>query len=200
VPRGTQAEPVFWRLALEVLGQVHHAAPRSHLAPLFGSGLVLAALGVGACDRVGRSRGAMALGALAGAALAVSFTLTLFRGGSGHPAGFAGLRACVVTEPTVLSGDGIANLALFAPAAFLAVLAIGSPGRVAVAIAVVAVTVEGLQAIMSVGVCDSSDALLNAAGGLVAACAAAVVRSAVTRRSRPASDAVPGSDPCRRSC
>ena len=141
----------------------------------------------------------MVLGALAGSALAVAITLTLFRGGH-MPWSLAGLRSCVVTDPNPLSGDGLANLALFAPTAFLAVLAIGRPGRVAAGVACVSLVVEGLQAIRSVGVCDSSDALLNTLGGFAAALAASVVRGALARGRPPAFDSVPGSDPCRRSC
>lgn len=190
---------MLWRLALEVLEQVHRAAPRSHLGPLLASGLVLATLCAIVSGRLGRTRGAVAMGALSGSALAVAISLTLFRGG-GRPGSLARLRACAVTDPTVLSGDGLANLALFAPAAFLAVLAIGWPGAVAAAIAAVSLGIEGLQAVRSVGVCDSSDALLNAVGGLVAASAAALVRGALVRRHDLAHDSVPGSDPCHRSC
>jgi glycopeptide antibiotics resistance protein len=141
----------------------------------------------------------VALGALAGSALAVAISLTLFRGG-GRPGSLARLGSCVATDPRVLSGDGLANLALFAPAAFLAVLAIGRPGGVTAAITAVSLAVEGLQAVRSLGVCDSSDALLNSLGGLAAALAAALVRSAFTRGRPLAHDSVPGSDPCRRSC
>jgi hypothetical protein len=194
-----QARQVFWRLALEVLGQVHRAAPRSHLWPLVAAEFVLGPLCAVVSGRLGRSRAAVALGALAGSALAVALSLTLFRGG-GQPDSLAGLHTCVVTDPTVLSGDGLANLALFAPAAFLAVLAIGRPGGVAAGIAVVSLAVEGLQAIESVGVCDSSDALLNSLGGLAAALAAASVRGAAARRRPLEHDSVPGSGPCHRSC
>jgi glycopeptide antibiotics resistance protein len=100
----------------------------------------------------------------------------------------------------VLSSDGLANLVLFAPAAFLAVLAAGRPGRVAAGVAIVSLVVEGLQAVRSVGVCDSSDALLNAAGGLAAAFAAAIVRGALARWRPLAHAPVSGSSPCRRSC
>jgi hypothetical protein len=190
---------VFWRLALEVLGQVHRAQPRSHLWPLFASGVVLASLSAAVSGRLGRSRGAVALGALAGSALALALSLTLFRGG-GQPGGLDRLRACVVTDPTLLSGDGLANLVLFAPAAFLAVLAIGRPGGVTAAIAAVSVAVEGLQAVRSVGVCDSSDALLNSLGGLAAALAAALVRGAFARWRPLEHAAVSGSGSCHRSC
>jgi hypothetical protein len=190
---------VFWQLALEVLGQLHRAAPRSHLRPLATAGFVLGPLCAVVSGRLGRSRAAVALGALAGSALAVALSLTLFRDG-GQPDSLAGLHTCVVTDPTVLSGDGLANLALFAPAAFLAVLAIGRPGCVAVGIAAVSLAVEGLQAIESVGVCDSSDVLLNSLGGLAAALAAVSVRNALACRRPLEPDTVPGSGSCRRSC
>jgi glycopeptide antibiotics resistance protein len=138
-------------------------------------------------------------GALAGSALAVAISLTLFRGG-GQPWSLLRLRGCVVTDPTVLSGDALGNLALFAPAAFFAVLAIGRPARVAAAVAAVSLGVEGLQAIRSVGVCDSSDALLNALGGLAAALVAASLRSALRLRRPIPHASVPGSNPCPRSC
>ncbi|MDT7537714.1 MAG: VanZ like family, partial [Actinomycetota bacterium] len=137
-----------------------------------------------------------ALGGLAGWALAVALSLTLFR--AGDQTGILG--ACAVTVPAVLSGDGLANLALFAPAAFLAVLAIGRPGLVAFGVAAASVAIEGLQAALAVGVCDSSDALLNTVGGLTAALAAALVRSGLARWHRLAGTSVSGSMPCRRSC
>jgi hypothetical protein len=182
---------VIWRLALEVLGQVHGAAPRSHLVPLLACWLVLAPLGAVVALRLAGSRTAAALGALAGTALALAVSLTLFRYG-GQPGGLWRLRTCAVTDPVLLSGDGLANLALFAPAAFLAVLAVGRPVRVAAGVSVVSVTVEVLQALRNVGVCDTSDALLNTLGGLAAVTTAALLRSGVA--------AVSGSVPCRRSC
>jgi hypothetical protein len=190
---------VLSRLVLEVLAQVHRASPRSHLAPLLQCGLVLAPLGALVSRRLSRSRSAAGLGALAGSALAVAVSLTLFRDGGRHGS-LAQLRQCVVTDPTLLSGDGLANLALFAPAAFLAVLAIGRPGRVAACVAGVSIAVEGLQAVQSVGVCDSSDALLNAFGGLLAAAAASLVRGAFARWRSLAHPSVSGSGSCRRSC
>lgn len=190
---------MLWRLSLEVLGQVHRAAPRSHLAPLLGCCLVLVPLCAVASWRTGQSAGAVVLGALAGSALAVAITLTLLRGGS-QPWSLVGLRSCAVTDPTVLSGDGLGNLVLFAPAAFLAVLAIGRPARVAAGVAAVSLVVEGLQAVRSLGVCDSSDALLNALGGLAAALAATLVRAALVRSRPTAYHSVPGSVSCRRSC
>jgi hypothetical protein len=166
---------------------------------MLASGVVLACLCATASGRVSRSPGGALLGALAGWALAVAISLTLFRGG-GRPAGLAGLRTCAVTDPTLLSGDGLANLALFAPAAFLAALAVGRPGRVAAAVAVVSLAVEGLQAVESVGVCDSSDALLNTLGGLAGALVAGLVRTALGRRHPAARASVPGSGPCPGSC
>lgn len=197
--RPRQARYVFLRLALEVLGQVHRAAPRSHLGPLLASGLVLASLCAVVAGRLGRSRGAVALGALAGSALGVAISLTLFRGGR-QPGSLARLQACAVTDPMPLSGDGLVNLALFAPAAFLAVLAVGRPGRVAVGVTAVSLAVEGLQAVWSVGVCDSSDALLNSLGGLAAALAAVLVRGAFERWRPLEHVSVSGSGSCRRSC
>jgi hypothetical protein len=190
---------VFSRLVIEVLTQVHRASPRSHLALLLQCGLVLAPLGALVSGRLSRSRSAAGFGALAGSALAVAVSLTLFRDGGGHGS-LARLRQCVLTDPTVLSGDGVANLALFAPTAFLAVLAIGRPLRVAVGVAGVSLAVEGLQAVQAVGVCDSSDALLNALGGLLAAVAATLVRGAFARWRRLAQPSVSGSGLCRRSC
>ena len=186
---------MLWDRALEALAQVHSAAPRSHLAPLLLCGLLLTVLGAAASGCLTRSRGAAALGALAGSALAVGISLTLFRGGFG-PASLARLRTCVVTDPTALSPDGLANLALFAPAAFLAVLAIGRPLRVATGLAAVSLAIEGLQAIAWVGVCDSSDAVHNALGELLAALAATGLRVAFFRWRT----IVSGSIPCPRSC
>ncbi len=187
---------MFWQLAYEVLGQVHGAAPRSHLLPFALCALVLAPLAAFVARRATRSWVASVLGGLAGLALAVALGLTLFRSG-GVPGGLWRLRTCAVTDPVLMSGDGLANLALFAPAAFLAVLAIGRPGRVAAGVAATSVVVEVLQALRNVGVCDSSDALLNTLGGLGAALIAALLRAGFLRL-RPL--VVPGSDPCPRSC
>lgn len=187
------------QLALKALDQMHRAAPRSHLRPLLETGLVLAPLGAVVAARLSRSVLAALLGALSGAALTVAISLTLFRGGFGH-ASLARLRTCALTDPTLLSGDGLANLALFAPAAFFAVLAIGRPLGVAAGVAVVSVAVEAVQAIEWVGICDSSDAVHNTLGGLVAALAAALLRSAFVGSRRLTTVSVPGSDPCPRSC
>jgi hypothetical protein len=183
---------VLRQLALDVLVQVHRAAPRSHLAPFLESGLVLTLLGAIVSGCLTRSHTAAVVGALAGWSLATAVTLTLFRGGyrSGH---LAGLRQCAATAPVVLSGDGVTNLLLFAPTAFLAVLAIARPARVITGLALISLVVEGLQAVMSVGVCDSSDALLNTVGASLAASAAVVVRAAF---ARPQRSPVSGSDLC----
>jgi glycopeptide antibiotics resistance protein len=142
-----------------------------------------------------RSRASAVIGGLAGSALAVAITLTLFRGGFGHGS-LSWLRTCAVTDPMALSADGLANLALFAPAAFLAVLAIGRAWVVSIGVALMSLAVEGIQAVEWVGVCDTSDAVHNTVGGLAAALTAAAVRAAWFRRHR----AVSGSDACPRSC
>jgi hypothetical protein len=186
---------VLRQLAVDVLAQVHRAAPRSHLAPFLESGLVLTLLGGLVGGRLTRSRVAAALGGAAGWSLATAVSLTLFRGGYRYGS-LAGLRQCALTTPVVLSGDGVTNLVLFAPTAFLAVLAIARPGRVIAGVAVLSLLVEGTQAVTSVGVCDSSDALLNTLGALVAALVAAVARWAL---AAPRRSSVSGSDLCPRS-
>jgi hypothetical protein len=183
------------QLAFDVLAQVHRAAPRSHVAPFLASGLVLALLGALFAGAVTKSRTAAAMGAVAGWSLSLAVTLTLFRGGY-RSGDLAGLRQCAITAPVVLSGDGLTNLLLFAPTAFLMVLAINRPARVITGIGLLSLLVEGIQAVSSVGVCDSSDALLNTIGASVAACAAVVARSAFTRRRRVS---MAGSDLCPRS-
>jgi hypothetical protein len=185
---------VLWRLSLEVLGQVHRAAPRSHLTPLLALGLLLVPLGALTAGRLGGTRWASVPGALAGGALAAAVSLTVFRD-SPQVWHLAGLRTCAVTAPNLLTGDGVSNLVLFAPAAFLAVLAIGRPGLVTAGVVTISLTVEATQAIHAVGVCDSSDALLNSLGGLVAALLASLAR---WDPAPPAS--VSGSGSCRRSC
>lgn len=185
---GLQRDGVLSHLAVEVLAQVHRVAPRSHLAPLLETAAVLVPLGALGSRSVTGSRAAGALGALAGAALTVALALTLFRGAFGHES-LGRLRSCVVTDPTALTADGLANVALFAPAAFLGVLAVGHPWRVALGVTAVSLLVEAVQAVEWVGVCDSSDAVHNALGGLAAALLAAALRRAV-----------PGSGPCRGSC
>jgi len=186
---------VITQLALDVLTQVHRAGPRSHLAQLLVCGAALTLLGALVSGRLTRSRAAAALGGIAGMALAVAVTLTLFRGGYAYWH-LDGLRQCALTDPVLLSADGITNLLLFAPAAFLAVLAVGRPARIVLGAASISLLVEGVQAVSSMGVCDSSDALLNTIGAAAAAMAAVVVRVAF---GRPGHSSVSGSDPCPRS-
>lgn len=183
------------QLTLDALRELTRVPPRSHLTPLIRCLLVLVPSSAVSCGWLTRSRASAVLGALAGSALAVAITLTLFRGGFGHES-LSRLRTCAVTDPLVLSADGLANLALFAPTAFLAVLAIGRPWLVSLGVALVSLAVEALQAVEWVGVCDSSDAVHNTVGGLAAAIAAAAVRAAWFRRY----PAVSGSGACPRSC
>lgn len=182
---------VLWQLALEVLAQVHRATPRSHLGMFLGSGAVLACLGAAACGWISRSGAAAGLGAVAGLTLAGALTVTAFR--PGYPLHGPDAGHCAVTVPVVLSGDGVTNVLLFAPTAFLLVLAVGRPRAVVLSVAVGSVVVEWAQAVRGVGVCDSSDAVLNTLGALLAVLAARWLRSLLLR-------AVPGSSPCRSSC
>jgi hypothetical protein len=151
--------------------------------------LVLGPLCALASHRLDRSRLQALVAALAGCALAPVISLTLLRGG-GLPGQLVRLRGCALTDPAPLSGDGLVNLLLLAPAAFLAVLAIGRPLLVATGALLLSLAIETLQAVLAVGVCDSSDALLNTLGALAAALVGAALRAAF----------VPGSDPCPRSC
>jgi hypothetical protein len=185
---------VLRQLALDVLAQVQLAAPRSHVAPFLESGLVLSLLGTLFSGWLTRSRTAAIVGGVAGCSLGIAVTLTLFRGG--YMWSLAGVRRCAITAPDFLSADGVTNLLLFAPTAFLSVLAIRRPARVVMGVGVLSLFVEGIQAVSSVGVCDSSDALLNTLGAAVAALAAVVAHSmfAWLRRSP-----VTGSDLCPRS-
>jgi glycopeptide antibiotics resistance protein len=186
---------VLVQLTQEAFRQLIRVQPTSHLIPLLLCLLVLVPSAAVGCGWLARSRASAVIGGLAGSALAVAITLTLFRGGFGHES-LSRLHTCTVTDPLVLSADGLANLALFAPTAFLAVLAIGRPGRVSLGIASVSLAVEGLQAVEWLGVCDSSDAVHNAVGGLVAALVAVAARAAWFRRH----PAVSGSSACPRSC
>lgn len=178
---------MFWRLAheLSARGAVGWAAAAPR--PMLAAALLLGCLGGVVAGRLGRTEGSVVLGALAGSALAVAVSLTLFRVGV-RPGG----QRCAVTDPVLLSSDGLANLVLFAPAAFLGALAVGRPLFVTAGVAAVSVGVEALQQLLAVGVCDTSDALLNALGGLVGA--------GVARCAAAWSGSVPGSSPCRRSC
>jgi glycopeptide antibiotics resistance protein len=132
---------------------------------------------------------------MAGWSLSIAITLTLFRGryGSGS---LAGLRKCAITSPVVLSGDGLTNLFLFAPAAFLMVLAISRPAKVLSGVALLSLAVEGIQAVWSMGVCDSSDALLNTLGASIATVSAVIARAAF---ARPGQSPMAGSELCPRS-
>jgi hypothetical protein len=195
--RATSVSSVLWQLSLEVLAQVHRAAPRSHLGPLALSVAVLGGLAGASAVWARRSIAAGVLGSLAGAALALAISLTLFRGTFPlHPAGERG--RCALTTPALLTPDGVANLALLAPAAFLFVLAVGRPLLVVVGLALTSAVVEAGQSLTSVGVCDTSDALLNTAGAVMAALVAVALRAVVARWS-PAVG-VSGSSACRRSC
>jgi hypothetical protein len=182
------------QLAVDVLAQVQPRPPHSHVAPSLEMSLLLALLGACLCFVLTRSRAAAALGGVAGWWLAVALSLTLLRGGyTWDP---AGLRRCAITQPLVLSADGLTNLLLFAPTAFLCVVAIRRAAQVIVGIVLLSLLVEVMQAVSSVGVCDSSDVVLNSLGATVAALTALMVRSAIAGSRRTA---VSGSDPCPRS-
>jgi hypothetical protein len=185
---------MLMQLALDVLAQVRPAPPRSQVGLSLEASLVLTILGACVCFGLTRSWAAAALGAVAGWWLAVALSLTLLRGGYVWQA--AGLNRCVITQPVVLSADGVTNLLLFAPTAFLAVLAIRRVGWVIAGVALLSLGVEATQAVSSVGICDSSDVVLNVLGATGFALVAAIVRSAFTR-SRHVS--MSGSDLCPRS-
>jgi hypothetical protein len=182
---------VLWQLALEALAQVHRATPRSHVGTFAMSGSALACLGAIACGRIARSVVAAGFGAAAGLTLAGALTLTVLR--PSYPLHGPDAGRCFVTVPTVLSGDGVTNLLLFAPTAFLLVLAVGRPRAVVLSVAVGSVVVEWVQALREVGVCDSSDVVLNTLGALLAVGAASCLRPLLLR-------AVSGSSLCRSSC
>jgi hypothetical protein len=182
---------VLWQLALEALAQVHRATPRSQVAKLAASCVVLAGVGAIACGRTYRSGVGAALGAAAGLTLAAALTLTVLR--PSYPLRSPDAGHCFVTVPGVLSGDGVTNLLLFAPTAFLVALAVGRPRAVVLTAAIGSAVVEWAQALREVGVCDSSDVVLNTLGALLAVGAASCLRPLLRR-------AVPGSGPCRSSC
>jgi hypothetical protein len=182
---------VLWQLALEALAQVHRATPRSHVGTFAMSGSALVCLGTIACGRIARSVVAAGFGAAAGLTLAGALTLTVLR--PSYPLHGPDAGHCFVTVPTVLSGDGVTNLLLFAPTAFLLVLAVGRPRAVVLSAAVGSVVVEWVQALREVGVCDSSDVVLNTLGALLAVGAASCLRPLLLR-------AVSGSSLCRSSC
>ena len=182
---------MLWQLTLETLARVHRATPRSQVGTFVATGVVLACFGAIACRRAVRSVVAAAFGALAGLTLAGALTLTVLR--PSYPLHGPDAGRCFMTVPVLLSGDGVTNLLLFAPTAFLLVLAVGRPRAVVLSVAVGSVVVEWLQALREVGVCDSSDVLLNTLGALVAVGAACCLRPLLLR-------AVPGSGLCRSSC
>ena len=153
-------------------------------------GLALTLLGAGGCFALARTGGAAVLGGCAGWWLSVALSLTVLRGG--YVWSPVGLHRCVITQPIVLSPDGLTNLLLFAPAALLAVLAVGRAALVVIGLTLLSCLVEVAQAYSSVGVCDSSDVVLNALGSAVSALVAAIMRSA----ARPRHASVSGSDLC----
>lgn len=162
---------------------------RSSLPAHAGSALLLAAVLGGAAwwavRRSGRSSLAAASGTLAVLALLTALEVTLLRAGH-QPGELSRLRTCRLTDPTLLSSEGLLNVGLLAPAAFLGVLAIGRPVLVATGLVVVSIGIEATQAILAVGVCDSSDVVHNAVGAMGAAALAAGVRVAVRHVPHPA--------------
>src|SRR3954471_20564498 len=135
------------QLVVDLLAQVPRQPPRSEVVPRVEMSLLLTLVAGGACFGVTRSRTAAALGAVAGCWLAIALSLTLLRGGYTWNSG--GLHRCVITQPVVMSADGLANLLLFAPTAFLAVMAIRRAAAVITGVALLSAVVEAIQAVSS---------------------------------------------------
>lgn len=114
-------------------------------------------------------RGSLILAALASGALWLAFAVTLLNRGGLTEVGARGLLSCALTDPRVLNADSIGNLLLFAPFGFMASASIGRPLLVAATGLVLSVSIEGVQAMGSLGACDSSDVVHNASGVLIGA-------------------------------
>jgi VanZ like family len=148
--------------------------------------LLLAAVLLPIAWAVARAVGAAPIAA-AGAALALIGVadVTVLRPGLLHadPDWSRVATACVVTDPGWLSAETVLNVALFAPFAFLAVVAVARVVPAALAavgvvliVAAMSLGIEATQAAYRIGACDSSDVVHNvigagfgaALGGLVA--------------------------------
>jgi hypothetical protein len=95
--------------------------------------------------------------------------------------------ACVVTGPGSSDAETVLNIALFVPAAFLAVLALrpllpAAIGAVAVVVGAGALSlgIEATQAAYGIGACDSSDVVHNVVGGGLGVVAGLMVFGLVT--------------------
>lgn len=188
------AAGVVRQLARDLLAQVASAPPAVGAAPWSTVAALVSFLGASASFAARRTVTAAATGGGAACWLSIVLSLTVLRGGYVWDAG--GFRRCVATQPLPLSPDGVINLLLLAPAATLGLLAVGRAVRVIACLVVVSIVVEAAQAMTSVGVCDTSDVVLNASGAALAVGTTLVVRAALARR---APTHVPGSQPCRRS-
>jgi len=140
--------------------------------------------------------GSRVLAAASGAALAVAFAVTVARPGLGTgmrtgTAGLRGLATCTVSDPWVLGPEAWLNIALLAPFALLAALAIGRPVLVAAIAVLASAGIEAVQAIYSVGVCDSSDLVHNSVGAAGAAALGAAVHLGVRHLVSPGASGPP---------
>jgi VanZ like family len=149
--------------------------------------LAIAALGPAAWWLAPPRRGPRVLAVLAAVALVGAVVMTTARPGLlGQDADWSRLAsACVVTDPRPASPEGRLNLLLLAPFAALAVLAFGRPLAVAAVAGLASAGIESVQAVRSVGACDSSDLVLNLTGATVAALLAWILRLLWTGLVRP---------------
>jgi hypothetical protein len=147
-----------------------------------------------------RHAGGLALAAAAAVVSLVAIAdLTVLRPGLLHAhAEWSHVAAvCAVTDPSWLNAESLLNVALFVPAAFFAVLAVGRAApaalwavTVVVGSAVLSLGIEATQAAYGIGTCDSSDVVHNVTGaliGAVLALAALAVLAALTPRPHPTS-------------
>ncbi len=114
-------------------------------------------------------RGSLVLAALASVALWLAFAVTILNRGGLTEVGARGLMSCAITDPRVLNAESIGNVLLFAPFGFLASASIGRPLLVAASGLLLSVAIEGVQAMGSLGTCDTSDVIHNAGGVLLGA-------------------------------
>jgi hypothetical protein len=125
--------------------------------------------------------GSRVLAAASGAALAGAVAITVARPGlgtgvRGGTANLTALATCTVSDPWVVSPEALLNVALLVPFALLAGLAIGRPVLVIVIAVLASAGIEAVQAMYSLGVCDSSDLVHNGVGAVDAALLGAAAR------------------------
>lgn len=154
------------------------------------SAIVLVAATMVLARRAGWTRNRQAVGMAAALSLALFPALTLARRGvdlKRHPGCQLVWRGGV--EPA--SAEQLLNLLLLVPAGFFCAWALRRAWPVAVGALVLSVGAESTQAVLGIGLCQTTDVLRNVVGAVVAACFGSMLGRVLAGRT--------GGEPLRRA-